>query len=132
MKSFADPGFFRVLDTLLSNAGAVPGTFKTHWKEDGGEFERSKHSCTAEDYSFTVEVCHLTHAGSRPWRLMAVKEYWHLGNNKELPRQVRWAKLLAGQRRDALAWFKLREAEIERRWAETSDRVRPLRSSGGT
>ena len=123
MRTFADPSFFRVLDTLIGKAGSVPGAFKTRWSEHGVEIDRSRHSCTADGYNFSVEVCQLTKDGQRPWRLIAVKEYWHLEKASGLPRQVRWAKLITGRRTDALDWFRQRGGEIERQWAQTTERL---------
>lgn len=129
MRTFGDPSFFRVLDTLLGKAGSVAGAFKTKWSEHGVEIDRARHSCTADGYSFTVEICQLTKDGQRPWRLIAVKEYWHLEKASVLPRQVRWAKLITGRRTDALDWFRQRGGEIERQWAQASDR--PLNDKAG-
>jgi hypothetical protein len=123
VKSFADQSFFRVLDTLIGAAGGAPGSFKTGWTHQGVDVERSKHSSTAPGYNFTVEVCQLSKVGQRPWRLIAVKEYWHLEGASGLPRQVRWAKLVSGRRTDALTWFKQRGDELERHWAEASERL---------
>jgi hypothetical protein len=128
MRSFADPAFFRVLDMLVASSGGAPGSFKTHWKEEEVTFDRAKHSSAAGGSGFIIEICSLTHPGPRAWRLIAVKEYWHLENSTKLLRQVRWAKLLSGTRTDALTWFKQRESEFERRW-EASDRLHRVRSS---
>ena len=130
MRTFADPSFYRVFDTLISNAGTTPGTFKTQWSDHGVDFDRSRHSCTADGYSFTVEICQLEKTGTRPWALIAVKEYWHLERAAGLPRQVRWAKLITGRRTDALDWFKQRGAEIEQQWAQASDRLHPNDRAG--
>jgi hypothetical protein len=129
MKSFADPAFFRVFDMIVAASGGSPGSFKTHWKEGGVNFDRAKHSSAAGGSGFIIEICTLTHPTPRPWRLIAVKEYWHLENSTKLLRQVRWAKLLSGTRTDALGWFKQRETEFERRW-EAPDRIQPVGSSG--
>lgn len=117
MKSFSDPRLFRVLDMLTAPDGPITGSLKTQWAAHGVEFKRSKHSCTADGYHFTVEVCQLTRQAQRGWAAIVVKEYWQLAKGPELPRQVRWAKLTAGRRTDALDWFRAREAEIDQRWA---------------
>lgn len=128
MKSFADPAFFRVLDMIVAASGGTPGSFRTHWKEGGVDFDRAKYSGAAGGSGFIIEVCTLTHPSQRSWQLIAVKEYWHVESSAKLLRQVRWAKLLSGKRTDALGWFKQRESEFERRW-EAPDRMQRVRSS---
>lgn len=128
MKSFSDPRLFRVLDMLTAPEPGLAGSLKTHWNTHGVEFKRSKHSCTADGYHFTVEVCQLAHDGQRGWTVIAVKEHWQVAKGTELPRQVRWAKLTSGRRTDALDWFRRREAEIEQQWAASSGAVRDGKS----
>lgn len=112
VKNFASPSFFRTFDLLMSITN--PGSKLTHWTHDGVEWVRERTSIAGRTHSFVIEVITLTRAGRRGWCLMVTKEHWWAGEATEAIRSGRWARPLAGRRKDIIEWFHKHELEIDR------------------
>lgn len=131
MKSFNDPALFRVIDMLVAAANPPGAPLKTEWSDGNVRWSRDRHSFSGAHYSFTTEVCLISHSGAKAWRLLSVKEHWRTGNedrvrlSSDTDRHVRWARLISGARRDALAWLRERQAEVEKGW----ENLPPARSA---
>lgn len=106
MRNIGDPVFFRTFDMLVSAANPVGSRRKTKWQHDSTRWTFDRHSYQGESHAFSTMV-HIVEGLTRvPWRLLVVREYWWRDDDTKAVREVRWAKLLDGDRREALAWFK--------------------------
>lgn len=134
MKSFNDPALFRVVDVLVAAANPPGVPPKSEWTEASVHWSRDRHSYSGGHYSFTTEVCMIScsgnHSRAKAWRLLCVKEHWRTGNGDRMrlsgdtDRHVRWARLVSGPRKDALAWLREKQAELEKGW----ENIPPARS----
>ena len=111
MRSLGDPSFFRLFDLLISLTNR--GLKRSHWTHDGVEFERERHSFTGPKHGLAIEIFTLTRLGRRGWSLMVIKEYWWAGEESKALKNLRWARPIAGQRGDILAWLRAQDAKIE-------------------
>jgi hypothetical protein len=112
MKSMGHPSFFRVFDLLLSTTNR--GLKQTRWSHDGVEFERERHSFTGARHGLTIEIFDLTCARPRGWSLIVTKEYWWAGLESRALKNLRWARLLSGERKDALDWMRRQESALNK------------------
>jgi hypothetical protein len=112
MKSFAQPSFFLLFDTLVSVTN--PGLKRSDWKHDGVDFQRERHSFTGPRHGLAVEIFTLTRRAGRGWSLMIIKEYWWAGQENKALKNLRWARPVAGKRQDILAWLQAQDANISR------------------
>lgn len=128
MRSFNDPALFRVIDMLVASANPPGAASKAEWTEGSVHWCRDRHSYSGPLYSFTTDVCTITHSGATKWRLLSVKEHWRTGNDDRArastnaDRHVRWARLVSGSRKDTLAWFRARQTELEKHWENVPER----------
>ncbi len=123
MKSFGDPAFFRLFDLLLGLTN--PGLKRPHWKHDGVEIERERHSAAGPRHGLTIDIFTLTQQGRRGWSMMVIKEYWWAGEESEPLKNLRWARPISGQRGDILSWLRKQEANIgTRSFLEDANAVR--------
>lgn len=109
MRSFADPAFFRLLNALVSEAGA--DLRRTRWSHRGVDWVRQRHSFTSDAASFTIEQCVMASPGSHGWSLLLVKEMWWDGEDNSI-RSTQWAKPLSGRRAMMLAWLQAEERRL--------------------
>jgi hypothetical protein len=112
MKSFAHPTFFRLFDLLLGASN--PGLKRSNWTLDGVDFERERHSFTGSKHGLVIEIFTLTRGGRRGWSLMVTKEYWWAGEESKPLKNLRWARLLSGERREVFTWLRVQEVAMER------------------
>jgi hypothetical protein len=110
MKSFGDPSFFRLFDLLMSLTNR--GLKRSHWRYDGVEFERERHSVATPRHGLAIEIFSLTRPGRRGWSLMVIKEYWWAGQDSKALKNLRWARPISGQRGDILSWLRAQEAKL--------------------
>jgi hypothetical protein len=110
VKSFQDNSFTNAFHRILNKARPSPLAVK--WSFAGVSWQWNRHSYTGQDYAFSTEVHRLLFRGSTPWLLLIVFEKWYAEHDEAVIRQSHWSKLLNGQRRDVLAWFKQQESEI--------------------
>jgi hypothetical protein len=110
MKNFAHPSFFRLFDMLLGLTN--PRLERSHWRHDGVEFERERHSVSGPKHGLVIEIYTLTRPGRRGWSLMVIKEYWWVGEESKALKNLRWARPTGGNRADILAWLRAQEAKI--------------------
>lgn len=127
MRSFNDPALFRVIDMLVAAANPPGAAPKAEWTGAGVHWCRDRHSYSGTLYSYTTEVCTMTHSGAKGWRLLSVKEHWRTGDGDRArladpDRHVRWARLVSGSRKEALAWLRLRQTELEKHWENVAAR----------
>jgi hypothetical protein len=129
MRSFARPSFFRVFDLLASVSNS--GLKLSKWTHDGVDIERERHSFTGPQHGLSIEIFTLTRAGRRGWTLIVAKEFWWVGNEGRPIKATRWAKPVAGERADIMAWFRAQEAMLDRQLAVggASTVLRPLAAS---
>jgi len=111
MRSLTRPSFFRMFDLLL--AATNPGLKLTHWKHDGVEFERERHSFISARHSLVIELVILSRSGPHGWSLMVTKEYWWAGASAKPFKNMRWARSLSGQRTNLMAWLQAQERLLE-------------------
>jgi hypothetical protein len=111
MKSLVRPSFFRVFDLLLSTSN--PGLKRARWIHDGVEFERERLSFSGPSHGLTVDIVTLTRPSRGGWKLMVTKEYWWAGPDNKPLKNLHWARPLAGQRNDILAWMRAQEAAFD-------------------
>jgi hypothetical protein len=134
VRSFGDPAFFRVFDLLLSLTN--PGSKRSHWRHDGVDFERERHSVTNPRHGLAIEIFTLTLSGRRGWSFMVIKEYWWAGEESKALKNLRWSRPTSGQRGDILAWLRAQEAKIgsksflEDRKTDVTDREEPAETDG--
>jgi hypothetical protein len=112
MKSLGDPAFFRLFDFLTSLTN--PGLKRLHWVHDGVEFERERHSVNGPKHGLAIEIFTLSRQSRRGWSLMVIKEYWWAGEESKALKNLRWARLIRGQRSDVLSWLRAQEVQIRR------------------
>ena len=112
MKNFTSPSFFRLFDLLMSTHN--PGFKRSKWTLDGVDCGRERHSFTGQQYGFSVEIFTFSRVGKRGWTLMIVKEHWWIGEDGKDTKALRWARPTRGRRNDIIAWFREREAILER------------------
>ncbi len=110
MRTFGDPAFFRVFDLMLSLTN--PASKRSHWRHDGVDFERERHSVTNPRYGLAIEIFTLTRPGRRGWSFMVIKEYWWAGEESKALKNLRWARPISGQRTDVLSWLRAQESKI--------------------
>lgn len=110
MKSFGDPAFFRLFDLLLGLTN--PGLKRSHWKHDGVEIERERHTATGPRHGLAIDIFTLTQQGRRGWSMMVIKEYWWAGEESKALKNLRWARPINGQRGDILSWLRKQESKI--------------------
>lgn len=112
MRNIGDPAFFRTFDMLISAANPVGSRKKAAWEHDGTRWTFDRHSYQGGSHAFSTSV-HIIEGPTRAlWRLLVVREYWWGADDTKAVREVRWAKLLAGDRRQALAWFKRQDQSL--------------------
>jgi hypothetical protein len=112
MKSLARPSFFRVFDLLLGTTN--PGLKLSTWINEGVNWERERHSFAGPKHGQAIEIVTITRPGKRGWSVMVVKEYWWAGKENRALKTGRWAKPIDGQRSDIMAWFRAREAALNK------------------
>jgi hypothetical protein len=112
MKNLSGPSFYRLFDLLASMTN--PGLKLAHWKVDGVDWERQRHSFTGPSHGFGVEIFTLRRPGARGWVLMVIKEYWWAGEENKALKSLHWSRPLRGRRGDVIAWFRVQEAALER------------------
>jgi len=110
MKSLSDASFFRVFDLII--AGSNPGLKKSHWTIDDVSARRERHSFSGRSYGFAIEVFTLYRSDRCGWKLLVAKEYWWKDDHDGAFRTIRWARLIAGSRPDAMAWFRAAESSL--------------------
>lgn len=108
MRTIGDPAFFRIFDMMVSAANPVASRKKPTWNHDGTLWTFDRHTYQGPSHGFSTMVTIVEAQGRTSWRLLAVREYWW-GDDGEAIRELRWAKLLTGDRRQVLAWFKRQE-----------------------
>lgn len=109
MRSFGDPSFFRLLHTLLGEAGS--DLRRTKWTHRGVNWLRERHSFTSNTVSFAIEQYLITKPNPNGWSLLVVKEMWWDGEDKSI-RSTQWAKPLSGKRAKTLEWLKAEERRV--------------------
>ena len=109
MRSFGDPSFFRLLHTLLGEAGS--DLRRTKWSHRGVNWLRQRHSFTVSSVGFAIEQYLITKPNPNGWTLLVVKEMWWDGDDKSI-RSTQWAKPLSGKRAKTLEWLKAEERRI--------------------
>lgn len=112
VRTLARASFFRMFDLLVSTSN--PGMKRTRWTHDGVEFERERHSFTSSRHGIVIEIFTLTRGGRHGWSLMVTKEYWWAGPDTTPFKNLRWARLLSGQRSELFTWLRVQEAALER------------------
>jgi hypothetical protein len=112
MKSLGDPSFFRLFDLLVGATNR--GLKRSYWTHDGVEFERDRHSASGPKHGLTIDIFTLTRPGRRGWSLIVIKEYWWAGAENKPVKSLRWARLISGQRGDALSWLRAQDTMVGR------------------
>jgi hypothetical protein len=112
MKSFVSPTFFRLFDMLMDATN--PSLRRVRWSFEGVDCEHERHSFTGRTHGFAVETFTVTHPGRRGWSLLAVKEFWWTGDASGAARIMRWARPIAGSRKDIFAWLAAQETRLAR------------------
>lgn len=107
MKSFAHPSFFRLFDLLLGQTN--PGMKRSRWTHDGVSFERERHTTMTAKHGLVIEIFTLDCSGRCGWSLMVTKEYWWIGEESRMLKNLRWARPTGGRRADILTWFRRQE-----------------------
>lgn len=120
MKNFAQPSFFRLFDLLISLTN--PGLKRSHWVYDGVDFERERYSVTGPRHGLVIEIFTLRRAGRRGWSLMVTKEFWWVGEESKVLKNLRWARPTAGQRADILSWLRVQEGKVARKSSSAPER----------
>lgn len=114
MRNIGDPAFFRTFDMLVSAANPVGLRKKAAWEQDGTFWTFYRHSYQGGSHAFSTMV-HIVEGRTRgSWRLLVVREYWWGDDDTKAVRELRWAKLLEGDRRQALAWFKGQDQSLNK------------------
>ena len=111
MKTLSSSAFFRTFDLLVGISN--PGLKLDAWEIAGVQVERGRHSYGSQTYSFAVDVFVLTRAGKRGWQLLVTKQYWWDGGRKRAIKAQAWSQVLAGSRREIMAWLREREQMLE-------------------
>lgn len=112
MKTLSGSSFFRLFDMLITIGN--PGLKLDRWKIGDAQVERERHSFSGRTHCFAIDVYMLTHEGRKGWKLMIAKEHWWDGNHKHAIRTQAWARLIEGSRRDAMAWLRSKETDLQR------------------
>lgn len=53
-----------------------------------------------------MDIFTLTRRGRRGWSPLVIKEYWWAGSEGKALKTLQWAKPIAGQRGDIMAWLR--------------------------
>lgn len=108
MRSFGDPSFFRVFDTLLGESNSNPRT--RQWTSHGIDWVRERHSFTGAYCSFGIDVFRLTKPTSPKWSFVVVKEHWWGTAQDQTLRSTHWAKPISGNKAEIMKWMKLEQS----------------------
>lgn len=89
-----------------------PGFDQCHWQVGDVDWRTERHSFSAAAYAVALDVHLLSCArGERTlWRLMVVTEYWWDESRAPL-KSTSWARMVSGDARAAIAWFREREED---------------------
>jgi hypothetical protein len=109
MRQLGDPAFFRTFDLLVFAANPVGARKKSSWEKDGTRWTFERHGYQGLAYAVSTSVYFIESQGKAGWRMLVVQENWSAGENAETLRELRWAKLLSGDRNKALDWFKCQD-----------------------
>ena len=108
MKGLASASLFRAFELYVRPKDFA--ALDTGWSQDGVDWRRIRHAYKGSDYGYSIDVFKGVKAGRRGWAMMIVRESWSVGLKDDAARSTQWAHMIAGNRADALAWFKAQEA----------------------
>jgi hypothetical protein len=109
MRSFADPSFFRLIDTLLAEAHT--DLRRRKWAHRGVDWLRERHSFTGAACGFAIEQYLVSKPNPNGWSVLVIKEMWWDSNDNSI-RSTHWAKPLSGSRQKTLEWLRGEERRI--------------------
>jgi hypothetical protein len=105
MRSIGDPAFFRLFEALVAEANPRTGAKRPGWDIDDSHWTWERHTFSGASHGFTMEVCTIARPGPRGWTLLVVKEFWWIADHHKPLRELHWAKLISGNRADAIRWL---------------------------
>lgn len=112
MRSIGDPAFFRIFDGLVALANPIGSRKSPIWDRDGARWIFERHSFQGTSYSFSTLVATVEVAGRAGWRLVVVREFWWGEDGQKAIREIRWARLLCGDRKQVIGWFKRQDPDF--------------------
>ena len=104
MKNLNDNRFFNLLARLQADSNPAPTVDR--WQVEGVCWQRERQSHWGRDYAFQIECQTLTAEAPHRWSLLVVTEKWWDADRSAPIRLSQWSTLLAGDRQQALGWFK--------------------------
>ena len=113
MRSIGDPAFLRIFDGLVALANPVGRRKRPIWDRDGARWTFDRHSYQGVGYSFSTHVTTIDVAGRAGWCLLVVRDYWWGEDDQKAVRELRWARLLRGDRKRVMDWFKRQDPDFE-------------------
>ena len=108
MRAFGDPSFFRLFNSLMSEASLGVTAFS--WTYRGVQWIRNRHTFGNQLYGFGTDTFLLSKPAPRPWLRLVVKEFWH--ETDGTMRSGQWAKPLSGEKTDIRLWIQLEEKRL--------------------
>jgi hypothetical protein len=109
VRTFADPAFFRLFYTLLSEGQG--SARHAPWSYRGASWAHERHAFSGSVCSFAIDRYIVARSGLNGWALLVVKETWWDGKDNAI-RSIQWAKPLSGSRAKTLEWLRGEERRI--------------------
>jgi hypothetical protein len=116
MRSLGDPAFFRIFDALVAQANPPGRAKRPSWSIDGTDWRSERHTFSGASHNFTMEICTIVKLPPNGWTLLVVKEFWWIADQRQPLRDLRWAKLTAGSRAEAMNWLRKQERDSLAKW----------------
>jgi hypothetical protein len=97
-----------VIQELQMLVDASRGHVGRHeWSIRGVDCRRERHSHSAPDYSFDLDILNLRAKGGTGgrWEVFIVSEFWRSASGSSM-HSPKWRKLVSGKPTDVLRWIK--------------------------
>jgi hypothetical protein len=87
---------------------------RREWSAKGVECRRERHSFSAPNYSFDLDVLNLRADGDggQVWELFIVTEFWRSAQGATV-HSPKWLKLVRGKPADVLKWLAAHRDDVE-------------------